>query len=399
MSSEGAPAPAAAAVAERALAGLPLLCRALFVWHVVGCVVTLLVPVLPWLLSFCPAFVLRGGLWRLATSFLAPRGVIETALVCYLVHKLLAGFERELGSFGLLVFILGHSVVVNTSYLAAASALLAAGSGFSASAPSEFAPCSSPSHDATGTAAAAARAQGGLLPFLLAVLVVMVLRAPQQRLSFCGLFDVDKRLYPLLLLLVMFILGGNPLYDGISMAIGYCYHAGALRHIMPSAAKLGELEGAHPRLREIASRPGFVAASEAAGAGDGTLLLPTFMSGGNGAGGNSSGSTGGFLSTLMHRTGSGAVGGIGEHVPSGASKSFRGPSRRLGDSGGGSGAPSGGGAHASDVPPRSRAPKGAQAPASPPPPATATEDVRAAALAAAERRSQARGDDGPVDAV
>ena len=328
---------------------LPLLCRALAALQAGSWLVGVLFPVVPRLLAFCAAPCARGQLWRLVASPAAPRGRLETLCALFVLARLLPGLERELGSVHLGLSILAHALFTNLAALVLSLAFSGAGG---------------PPDCSVSSAVPGPRghAQGGLLPFALAAVAVMALRSKAAKLPLCGR-PVRKELVPLCFWLVLAILGGSPVYDGLAMGCGYLAHYGVLRRVSPlTKERLRALER-HPRVAALATRPGFVAADDAEG---GAMQLPVFE--GDGAGG-----AGEFLGAVMQRANAvgGAIGGGARALTDGTAKAFTGSGRKLG-----------------------AVPRETMQGTSPPLPQQAqaatqpsSEEQRSAALAAAERRA------------
>jgi membrane associated rhomboid family serine protease len=172
-------------------------------------------------LCLIPAAVFRGEIWRLLTSAVLHGVALHVAMNALAFAQLGVTLEARIGTCALLCHIVAFALLTSAVHCCIALAALAG-----------------------GERSAYHGASLGFSGVLFALIVIDVSASDPGARAVLGLFAVPAWLYPWVMLLVMQLLVHNASFVGhlSGMVVGYAYHFGLLRCVVPRQAAFAELE-------------------------------------------------------------------------------------------------------------------------------------------------------------
>jgi membrane associated rhomboid family serine protease len=190
-------------------------------------------------LACCSYQVTRLQLWRLLTSPLAARGLLELLFGLLVTYQQLPALELQLGTLSCFCMYSTMSVLINLLYVAS-QVLITVASGSSMG---HIAGCSS-----------------GLWPTFMALLTLQTRRSTQESMSFWGMCSIPSKWYPLFLVVVFSVLGADPVALIAGVAVGYAYDTGRCNALLLSDSRLHSYDlrlQSSPALSCVYSAPGY----------------------------------------------------------------------------------------------------------------------------------------------
>lgn len=233
-----APAPSPLDNAQQAFYALPFFTRALMSLVFAFYLVSWFVPTA--FLACCSYQVTRLQLWRLFSSPLAVRSVLELLFGLVVTYQQLPALERQLGTLSCFFMYFTLTALINVLYVAI-NVVITVASGSS-------------------LGRAGGCVSGLWAPFM-ALLTIQTRRSSEQSMSFWGMCNIPTKWYPLFLVLLFSLLGSDPISLLAGVAVGYAYESGRCSALQLSDARLQGWDvrmQASSALSPVHYAPGFV---------------------------------------------------------------------------------------------------------------------------------------------
>jgi membrane associated rhomboid family serine protease len=233
-------APAASPLdnAQQAFYALPFFTRALMSLVFAFYLVSWFVPTA--FLACCSYQVTRLQLWRLLSSPLAVRSVLELLFGLVVTYQQLPALERQLGTLSCFFMYFTLTALINVLYVAS-NVVITVASGSS-------------------LGRAGGCVSGLWAPFM-ALLTIQTRRSSEQSMSFWGMCNIPTKWYPLFLVLLFSLLGSDPISLLAGVAVGYAFESGRCTALQLSDARLQGWDvrmQASSALQSVHYAPGFV---------------------------------------------------------------------------------------------------------------------------------------------
>jgi membrane associated rhomboid family serine protease len=168
-------------------------------------------------LACCSYQVTRLQLWRLFTSPLAVRGLLELLFGLMVTYQQLPALELQLGTLSSLFMYGTITTIINLLYVAV-TIIVTVASG--------------------STLGRAGGCVSGLWAPFMALLTIQTRRSSQESMSFWGMCNIPTKWYPLFLVAIFSLLGSDPISLLAGVAVGFAYESGRCSAVQLSDARL-----------------------------------------------------------------------------------------------------------------------------------------------------------------
>lgn len=194
---------------------LPFFTRALLSLVIAFYLVSWFIPTA--FLACCSYQVTRLQLWRVFTSPLAVRGILELLFGILVTYQQLPALELQLGTLSCLCMYSTITALINTLYVVV-NVVITVASGSS-------------------LGRAGGCVSGLWAPFM-ALLTIQTRRSSQESMSFWGMCNIPTKWYPLFLVALFSLLGSDPISLLAGVAVGYAYESGRCGALQLGDARL-----------------------------------------------------------------------------------------------------------------------------------------------------------------